>query len=306
MNNKMEQTLEVMEIERFAVHDGPGIRTTVFLQGCPLHCPWCANPESQTIKKKLLYQQQKCIGCGGCAKACPNDAIFMRDGRPNFDRERCQTCGTCVSVCPQNALRISGSTMTVDEILSTVLRDRDYYENSGGGMTVSGGEPFVQYNGFLELLQKAKHAGLHTAVETTGNVSEARFLEALPYIDLLLFDVKHTDAAQLENVTGADAALIMDNLRRAAALSPEKIVLRVPVIPTFNFDSAVIESIFNLAAELGIREVHLLPYHTLGKGKYEQLGGSYPFAVSEMLERSKLTPFCAMGEQRGIAVVIGG
>ena len=306
MSEKMSRSLEVMEIERFAVHDGPGIRTTVFLQGCPMRCPWCANPESQETKKQLMYQKNKCVSCGRCKKACPHGAISWKDGRPRFLRERCVSCGTCVSVCPQEAIRISGMTMTVDEILDVVLRDRDYYETSGGGITISGGEPFVQYEGFLELLQKSRQAGLHTAVETAGSVENERFREAEPYIDLFLFDVKHTDGEKLKRVTGAQPGLVRENLQYAAFAAPGKVVFRVPVVPTFNFDAQELNNIFDLAVRLKVHRVDLLPYHTLGKGKYEQLGGVYPFAVTDMMQKEELEPYRAMGEEKGLAVHIGG
>ena len=298
--------LNLMEIERFAIHDGPGIRSTVFLQGCPLHCPWCANPESQHIQPHLMYVAAKCVGCGACAPACKHGAIKMVQGKPVFDRTQCRMCKACGAACLQNAIRFVGKQMQVDEIVQTVLRDGDYYAQSGGGVTISGGEPFVQYEGFLALLRALRQAGISTAVETTGHVKPEHFLEAASDIDLFLFDLKHTNAEILQRETGANAALILQNLRNIAAQNPDKIILRVPVIPTFNFDAITLHSIFALAQELKIPEVHLLPYHTLGSVKYAQLGLDYPFAVDKMLDKAALVPYANEGKSMGLRIKIGG
>ena len=291
--------LHVMEIERFALHDGPGIRTTVFLQGCPLRCPWCANPESKWIGKRLMYLQKRCVGCGRCVKTCPNGCIAMHDGRPQFDRAYCKACGLCASACPAQALRISGRAMETKEILAVLLRDRSYYLHTGGGITVSGGEPFVQAGGLAELLSLCKAEGLHTAVETTGNVPARDLLAGAPFINLFLYDIKHTDAERFASVTGGDLPLVLANL---SLLPPAKVVLRVPVIPGFNDDEPTLRSIFALALERGIRRLDLLPYHTLGTGKYQQLGLRYPYGDQPALTRKDLAKFRALGESLGLSV----
>lgn len=291
--------LQVMDIQRFALHDGPGIRTTVFLQGCPLRCPWCANPESQPMSKQLMYRKQRCIGCGRCAQVCPTGCATMKDGWPVFDRTLCIGCGRCVEACPAQALRLSGREMEAADILAVLLRDRSYYQTTGGGITVSGGEPFGQPQGLKELLGLCKEHGLHTAVETTGNVPSHRIVACEPLIDLFLYDVKHWDPALLAQVTGGNLALILENL---ALLPPEKVVLRVPVIPGFTFGEEAIRGIFRLALVRGIQRVDLLPYHTLGKGKYEQLGLPYPYGDEKALTKKDLSGFKAMGEAMGLVV----
>lgn len=294
--------LQVMEIERFAIHDGPGIRTVVFLSGCPLRCPWCANPESWTPEPKLLYAKSKCVGCGACAAACPEAVTFTPGQKPVFDRSAHVDWGGCVAACPTGALRLSGTSMTVDEVLRVVLRDAGYYQNSGGGLTVSGGEPFTQFEGILALLQAAKAAGLHTAVETTGQAPTAQFRQAEPYIDLFLMDFKHPDASTLAEVTRARAEMIFANMEWLAKTAPEKVVLRVPVIPGFNHDRQVMRALFEKSRAWGFQTIHLLPYHTLGMDKYAQLGLSYPWPHTGMLGEGDLQPWRELGRAMGLFI----
>ncbi len=295
-----------MEIERFAIHDGPGIRTVVFLQGCPLHCPWCSNPESRQRKLQLLHMKNKCVGCGRCAASCPHGNIAMKGAYPVFDREACVGCRTCERACPQSAIQFVGDTMPIEEIMRTLVRDKDYYRNSGGGITFSGGEAFTQFEGLTELLSRCKAEGLHTAVETCGQVPRERFEKAFPLIDLFLFDVKHTDSKRLKEVTGADLDVVLGNLRYLAGLSAEKVTIRMPVIPGFNYDPGIIRSVFDLAIETGISQVHLLPYHTLGKDKYERLGLPYPYPYERMMQKEELQPYREIGQRMGLEVRLGG
>ncbi len=302
----MSESLNILEIERFALHDGPGIRTVVFLQGCPLRCPWCANPESQQPVHQLMHYRNRCVGCGACAESCPQEAIVMSSGAPVIDRARCNACGVCAESCLQNAMIVSGKQQSVEDVLAVVLRDRHYYVASNGGITVSGGEPFAQPAGLTALLRKAKAQGLHTAVETTGQVSEPLFLEALPLIDLFLFDLKHPDAAVLKRVTGGDLAVILKNLSLVAEHRAEDIVLRVPIIPGFNNAPDVILRIYALAQSYGIQRVDLLPYHRLGVEKYERLGLGYAFGDESALTRESLAPLQQLAKPFGLRVQIGG
>ena len=294
-------TLAVMEIERFAIHDGPGIRTVVFLQGCPLRCGWCSNPESQQIRTQLMHINSRCTGCGTCANNCPHANIRMENGRPVFDRDKCITCKSCAEACLQNAIRFAGEALSVQDIMQVVLRDKAYYEQSGGGITVSGGEPFVQFSGLMRLLESCKKEGLHTAIETTGQVNPEKIKKAAPLTDLFLYDIKHTDKALLKKETQADLQTILSNLSYLSGY-PEKVVIRIPVIPGFNFNPKDIQSIFNLAKEKGLTTIHLLPYHTLGKDKYEQLGLKYTYPHEQMLTKEQLSPFKKMGEAMGLNI----
>lgn len=302
-----KQQINLLEIERFALHDGPGIRTTVFLKGCPLRCPWCANPESQKHKKQLLHFSTSCVGCGRCISACSQQAIKFDETnqKPIFDREKCILCGACASICPQNAIRFAGNYVSVEEIMQTVLRDQDYYEETKGGITLSGGEPLIQIEGVFLLLKLAKQHGLHTAIETTGMVSEADFKKVVELVDLFLFDLKHFDGNILKEVTGANLSMVLTNLRLAVN-SKKQVIARVPVIPNFNFDSAIMEGIFEIAKANNVKKVDLLPYHTLGKSKYTQLGLEYPLESKEALKREDLLPFQEMGTTIGLQVTISG
>lgn len=302
----MQNQLRVMEIERFAIHDGAGIRTTVFLQGCPLHCPWCCNPESQKIGSHLMYNEKKCLHCGLCARVCQNNAVTFENGHPVFHRDLCIGCRSCEKHCPGDAIKISGKIMSIEEILAIVLRDRDYYENTHGGITFSGGEPFGQFEGFWGLLKKSKENGLNTAVETTGNISSNQLLKAEPFIDTFLFDIKHTDRDKLHKVTGGNLFLILENLSLLSKIDPNKIVIRIPVIPLFNFDLKTITSIYQLAVQRNITRVDLLPYHSLGRNKYSELGLEYSLADISMISKEELVPFYNLGKSMGIRVKIGG
>ena len=295
----------IFNIERFAIHDGPGIRTTVFFKGCPLKCPWCANPESQKQIKQLQYNQKKCVTCGYCVKNCPNGAIAFQEEKIVLLREKCQKCGRCVENCPNTALSFIGEEREIDEIYAEVIKDKDYYVASGGGVTLSGGEVMLQPKAAKELLKRLKADGIHTAVETCGDVQAEAFRKLVEYVDLFLFDVKHVDREKVKNVTGGNLERILQNLSYLATCKISEIVIRVPIIPHFNYEAEVITKIFELAQRCEIREVHLLPYHTLGIHKYEQLGMNYQMPEQRIL-KEELLSYASMGEQMGLKVGIGG
>lgn len=300
----MSEYSNVLEVERFALHDGPGIRTTVFLQGCPLHCPWCANPESQGIKPLLMHYPKKCFHCGRCVAACPEKVIRFVDNMPVFLRRDCPDCNVCVETCLQSAIKRVGKRMSVDDVMKIVIRDIDYYKASGGGVTFSGGEAAAHPEMLLSLLEACSEKGLHTAVETCGNVPSANLERILPYVDLFLFDIKHLDEVKLKECTGGDLRLILRNLDLIVKSGRCGVTFRIPCIPGFNLDEDFFINLYDLAKESGIRQVDLLPYHTLGKDKYTQLGMKYLYP-EKPLDKKDLLGFKQAGESRGLVVTFG-
>lgn len=296
--------IRIFDIQRFSVHDGPGIRTTVFLKGCHMFCPWCANPESQRGETDLLYFESKCVSCGRCAAVCPVKAIDFSGGKPVFDRKRCTGCGRCAESCTQYALKLSGRAVSVQEIMDVVRRDRDYYNNTGGGMTLSGGEPLCQPEAAAALLRAAKAEGFHTAMETAASVPPESFDRALNDTDLFLMDVKYADPEKLQRVTGARVDWVRRNLEQAVRKS--QVIVRIPVIPGYNDTQAEITGIFRLMQDCGADQADLLAYHLLGKSKYTQLGRPYPCTETEALPKEQLEPYRDLGKSYGITVTIGG
>ena len=241
----------VFNIQRFCVNDGPGIRTTVFLKGCPLSCVWCHNPESQRFEPEILFYNDKCTGCGRC---------------------KCVTAADRDFVCFNGAKEICGKTVSANEVTAEVLKDKPFYENSGGGVTLSGGEPLAQYDFSLELLKKAKENGIHTAIETCGYAEKSKILEIAKYVDLFLFDCKETDQELHKEYTGFDNKIILDNLK-ALSDAGSKIILRCPIIPGFNDRAEHFKGISEIAGKLsGIEHIEVEPFHPLGESKYSALG----------------------------------
>ncbi|WP_367566264.1 glycyl-radical enzyme activating protein [Lacrimispora sp.] len=299
--------IRVTNIERFVTHDGPGIRTTVFLKGCPMYCPWCANPETQTSYPELSYNEFKCIGCRSCEKGCRAKAITFDDsGKFNYNRTLCTDCLVCVKNCMQDALEFHGKDMELDFIMEEVMKDKDYYDNSnGGGITISGGEPFVQLEGLIAILKASRERGLNTAVETTGNYSLKTLQAAEPYIDHFLYDFKHLDDEVLKKVTGGNGRQIKENLIYLAEMCPNKLIVRMPIIPGFNFDSALIKKTLRYLQQVGVKNVSLLPYHILGKAKYEKLGRVYQM-TEKMLNEEDLEEYHQYALKIGMKSKIGG
>lgn len=265
----------VFNIQKCSVNDGPGIRTTVFLKGCPLNCLWCHNPESKKSEPQVMLFPSKCVGCGECVKTCPEGLhSFGPDGTHNIRRSQCLSCGTCTANCV-GALEMCGKQMTTKEVLEQVLADKVFYEHSGGGMTLSGGEPLFQPAFTLELLKKAKEQGLHTCIETCG-FAPWHVIEAVkPYVDLFLWDVKETDSTYHRKFTGVPNEPILENLRKLDAAGA-KIVLRCPIIPGCNDRPELLQAIGQLAESLhGVQRIDVSPYHPLGKSKSEALDIDY-------------------------------
>lgn len=265
----------VFDIRRFSIHDGPGIRTTVFLKGCPLECAWCHNPESQSAEPELIMRPSRCLRCGACVEACPEDAIRMSADGPVTDRTRCEECGICVDACFGGARELAGHPFTVAQVMSDIERDRPFYDESGGGITFSGGEPLLQPEFLLELLKSCKAQEIHTALDTCGYAPWAALDRIRPYVDLFLYDIKSLDDGRHRALTGVSNELILGNLRALSELG-HAIVMRVPVIPGINDGPDHIRAIGALAAELpSVVQIDLLPYHRIGVEKYGRVARKY-------------------------------
>ena len=299
----------IFDIRKYTLHDGPGVRTTVFFKGCPLTCWWCCNPESQGGQPELIWVRERCLGCDLCLKACVEEALSTAaDGGKTIDRERCNRCGECAERCPGEALNLLGRWVTVDEVLAEVTRDALYFEASGGGMTLSGGEPLIQPDFAYELLwrYKREEKGRHTAVETCGFVEWPVIARMAPEVDLFLYDLKHLDPAEHLRLTGQSNQLILDNARRLAAAG-HGLVIRLPLIAGFNDSREHLESAAEFTLSLpGVRRIDLLPYHRLGEPKYRRLGKEYALEGQPALGSERVAQAQEVLEEKGLEVTIGG
>ncbi len=296
----------VLNIQRFSLHDGPGIRTTVFLKGCRLRCWWCHNPESQHPQPELLLRPALCIQCGMCVAECPHGAVRWDGDWFITDRARCERCGACTVVCVAGARAMAGRVMTVEQVMDDVLRDVVFYDESGGGVTFSGGEPLLQGDFLLDLLRACKEHDLHTVVDTCGFASPETLDRVRPYVELFLYDLKLMDDAHHRVVTSASNRLILDNLRRLAEHN-HPVVLRVPVIPGINDDEDNLRSMGHLVRSLpNIIRVDLLAYHTLGMDKHERLDSPNPMPVTAPPSEEGMAAIKCLLESFGLSVTIGG
>lgn len=280
----------IFNIQKFSIHDGPGIRTTIFLKGCPLRCKWCANPESQSANVQILWDQKKCVHCLQCVKSCMHQAISCREGEIHIDEQLCQGCLNCVSTCLQSALSNEGETKEIEEIVRIALQDKDFYEESGGGITISGGEGMSQPDFLKELVKELKKHNLHLAIETTGYIPKETFHELAPLFDLLLFDVKHYDTNRHFEGTGVHNEQIINNLKWAFHQGLE-ILPRIPVIPSFNDSIQDAAGLASLLTEIGLKKVQLLPFHQFGERKYEMMHKEYAYKNVKALQKEDLTEY---------------
>lgn len=295
----------IFDIQRFSTHDGAGIRTTVFFKGCPLRCPWCENPESQSSARELGYDARRCIGCLECVHHARDGEIAPGPHGVSIDRARIQDPSVFEGVCPSGALSVMGRDVSVADVIREISKDLPFYRTSGGGVTISGGEPFAQPAFLRALLEELDRMGLRATVETCLQAAWPRIEESLPFIEQLLADVKHVDPRKLKDVTGGDFSVIGENLRRLAQRGAS-VIARVPVIPGFNDSLAEMTDIVDFAASLGnVTEIHFLPYHALGAGKYRLLGRDYGCAAQAVSEED-FEPYRAIALGRGMTAITGG
>ena len=295
----------IFDIRRFSVHDGPGLRTTVFFKGCPLRCYWCHNPESQHRRRELLYWPERCLQCQSCMIACPQAAIGWDGDRPIVDPLKCNLSGACVEACYAEARQIAGHRMTAADVMAEIERDISFYESSAGGVTFSGGEPLLQPDFLFALLQACRHAEIHAALDTSGFAKWETLDRVRSIVDLFLYDVKLMDPVKHRKYTLVFNTRILDNLRRLAGLG-HRIIIRMPVIPGINDDAENLRATGALAAELGISRIDLLPYHAAATGKYERLHRTYRLPGLQTPSDEHLGEIARVLEGYGLQVQVGG
>lgn len=294
----------IFSIQRYSIHDGPGIRTTVFFKGCPLRCRWCSNPESINPYPELIFRAARCDGCGRCIPACAPAALSAGQGCVQLDRQKCDLCLKCPDTCFADALEVTGRYYSLDEIFDECLKDAPFYGNSGGGVTLSGGEPLSQSSFAVGLLEACKEHGLHTALDTCGHIKWEVLEQALPSTDLVLYDIKHMDPETHKKATGVSNGLILDNLQRMSLERKNRIWIRIPVIPGFNDSPENIERTAGMAAGLGVEKISLLAYHEWGKPKYEAVGREYGLPHTSPPSKERMEELAGMVLRMGVEVTI--
>jgi len=294
----------IFDIQRYSIHDGPGIRTLVFMKGCPLSCLWCCNPESWSSSQEIMVSSTKCIGCKRCIEVCPTGAAEKKN--PLEANQLCVVCGSCVEACPSTARQLVGRYMSLDEVVEEVEKDRLFYQHSGGGITATGGEPLMQVGFVRMLLKRCQEKGIHTALETCGYAKWEVFKKVLEHVDLLLYDIKHMDTERHRELAGVGNELILQNAKKVARLGKDMII-RVPIIPDRNDSVENMEGVAGFARSLRkVNEIHLLPYHRLGESKYDRLGKNYKLKGMEPFDKQSLFKQKKIIESYDLKVQVGG
>ena len=295
----------IFNIQRYSIHDGPGIRTTVFLKGCPLNCWWCQNPESQLSGQEMIFWGDRCISCGACSTICPSGAIQIKNGIPITEKEKCVLCGKCIEKCPALAREMIGKKLTAEEIIKEVEKDLVFYEESGGGVTFSGGEPLGQSEFLESLLICCQKKKIHTAVDTSGYISWEILSKISSKVDLFLYDLKIMDSERHKKYTGVSNELILENLKKLSSIH-NNIFVRFPVIPGINDDYQNIKETGAFLSSLKIVQVNLLPYHHIGVDKYRRLGRTYKLVTTQPPSEEKLSEVSAILRKFNLNVKLRG
>ena len=308
MNSNAGPTGLIFDIQAHSVHDGPGTRTTVFMNGCPLACAWCCNPEGLYRKPIMMYREKRCVQCGNCIETCPRHAAsWGADGAISFDRESCDACTTldCISTCYHEGMVASGKPYTLDQLFAIFTRDRQFW-GQRGGVTFSGGEPLFQKDFMLPLLRRCKEARIHTCIETTGCLPADYFMEVAHLVDWIFMDIKHMDPVAHKSLTGVDNQKILKNLETLAASEANCfVVVRIPIIPDFNDSEKNLRATARFVKEAGLEVINILPFHRLGESKWRQVGRSYEFADRRSLEREELQIHAEWIREEGLMCYIG-
>lgn len=298
----------IFDIQKFSVHDGPGIRTLIFMKGCPLTCLWCSNPESQSGVPELTYLEEKCLHCNKCLKVCPSNAISVKGNRLVLDKSLCNLCGECVEVCYAGARKVFGMVVDVDYIMKEIEKDTLFYRNSGGGVTFGGGEPLLYPDFISAVANRCLSEGIPVAIETCGFTPWRNFEKILDNIDLVMFDVKHMDPKRHKELCGRSNQLILDNLKRLSQRDDVEVVVRVPIIPGLNDTENNVNNTARFVASLNgnIKGVEILPYHKFGEKKYERLGRKYTLKGLKIPSDEHMQDIKGTMEGYGLNIQIGG
>jgi len=295
----------IFNIQRFSIHDGPGIRTTVFFKGCPLNCWWCHNPEGQILDRELLVFNNRCIGCGNCAKVCDRKALSIKDGKAVLDREKCDLCGKCVENCSTKGLEFAGELVTDEWLLKEVKKDIIFFDESGGGVTISGGEPLMQFEFLLSMIKFLNKEGINVTVDTSGYGEWDKFKQLVDYVDLFLYDIKLIDNEKHKKYMGVSNEIILKNMQKLVN-EKTKIAPRIPLIPGVNDGIEDIKQFAEFLASLGFREVNILPYHDFGRQKYIRTGKEYKIQEKLILSEEKKSLVTEEFFKKGINIIMGG
>jgi len=295
----------VFNIQRYSIHDGPGIRSTVFFKGCPLRCKWCSNPESLNPLAELMVRDTRCNGCGRCIRVCAPGALSLAASGLRLDRGKCDLCLKCIEACWEDAIELAGRQMSVGEVVEECSKDELFYRNSGGGVTLSGGEPLLQADFALDLLSRLKERGFNTALDTCGHIPWETLEKALAYTDLVLFDIKHIDAEEHRDGTGTDNKLILSNLEKATAANKSRIWIRVPVIPGYNDSDQYMQSLAGRLQGMKAEKVSVLGYHEWGRTKYQSLGKAYQLSGRKPLTEERMCEIIGIFKSKGLDATAG-